>query len=85
MNEKFSLIGSGRIWGSFKTFVDREIRERRRGERQLAEQRATKHQLLARNSLSHCQTIPGQKFRGHQSKRSLTANRLPNSLGHMVL
>jgi len=50
MNEKFSLIGSGRIWGSFKNFVDREIRERRRGERRLYEQRATKHQLLARNS-----------------------------------
>ena len=50
MNEKFSLIGSGRIRGSFKNFVDREIRERRRGERRLYEQRATKYQLLARNS-----------------------------------
>ena len=50
MNEKFLLIGSGRIRGSFKNFVDREIRERRRGERRLTEQRTTKHQLLARNS-----------------------------------
>ena len=50
MNEEFLLIGSGRIRGSFKNFVDREIRERRRGERRLYEQRATKHQLLARNS-----------------------------------
>jgi hypothetical protein len=50
MNEKFSLIGSGRIRGSFKNFVDRKIRERRRGERLLAEQCTTKHQLLARNS-----------------------------------
>jgi len=50
MNEKFSLIGGGRIRGSFKNFVDREIRERRRGERGLYEQRTTKHQLLARSS-----------------------------------
>ncbi|SRR6266566_3612953 len=50
MNEKFSLIGSGRIRGSFKNFVDRKIRERRQGERRLTEQRTTKHQLLARNS-----------------------------------
>ena len=50
MNEKFSLIGSGRIPGSFKNFVDRKIRERRRDERQLAAHRTTKHQLQARNS-----------------------------------
>jgi hypothetical protein len=50
MNEKFSLIGSGRSPGSFKNLIDRKIRERRRGERRLAEQRTTKHQLLARNS-----------------------------------
>ena len=50
MNEKFLLIGSGRIPGSFKNFVDRKIRERRRDERRLYEQRTTKYQLLARNS-----------------------------------
>jgi type VI protein secretion system component VasF len=50
MNEKFQLIGGGRIPGSFKNFVDRKIRERRQGERRLTEQRTTKHQLLARNS-----------------------------------
>jgi hypothetical protein len=50
MNEKFQLIGGGRIPGSFKNFVDRKIRERRQGERRLTEQRATKHQFLARNS-----------------------------------
>jgi hypothetical protein len=50
MNEKFPLIGSGRIPGSFKNLIDRKIRERHRGERRLAEQRTTKHQLLARNS-----------------------------------
>jgi hypothetical protein len=50
MNDKFPLISSGRIPGSFKNLVDRKIREQRRGERRLAEQRTTKHQLLARNS-----------------------------------
>jgi hypothetical protein len=30
--------------------IDRNIRERHRGERRLAEQRITKHQLLARSS-----------------------------------
>ena len=50
MNNKFPLIGSGRIPGSFKNLIDRKIRERRRGELRLAEQRTTKHQLLARNS-----------------------------------
>ena len=50
MNEKLPLIGRGRIRGSFETFVDRKIRERRRDERRLAEQRTIKHQLLARNS-----------------------------------
>ena len=50
MNDKFPLIGSGRIPVSFKNLIDLEIRERRRGERRLAEQRTTKHQLLARNS-----------------------------------
>lgn len=50
MNEEFLLIGSDRIRGSFKNFVDCKIRERRRGERRLAEQRTTKHQFLARNS-----------------------------------
>jgi len=50
MNDKFPLIGSGRIPVSFKNLIDRKIRERRRSERRLAEQRTTKHQLLARNS-----------------------------------
>ena len=50
MNDKFPLIGSGRIPVSFKNLIDLRIRERRRGERRLAEQRTTKHQLLARNS-----------------------------------
>jgi hypothetical protein len=50
MNKKLPLIGRVRIRGSFKTFVDRKIRERRRGERRLAEQRTTKHQLKARSS-----------------------------------
>jgi hypothetical protein len=35
---------------SFKNLVNRTIRERRRDERRLAEQRTTKHQLQARKS-----------------------------------
>lgn len=35
---------------SFRTLVDRTIREQRREERRLAEQRATKHHFQARNS-----------------------------------
>ena len=74
MNEKFSLIGSGRIPGSFKNLVYRKIRERHRGELRLAEQRTTKHQLLARNSCVAdarsyriARQLPFQKFRDHQS------------------
>ena len=40
----------GRERDSFNTLVDRKIRERRRDERRLAENRTTKHQLQARNS-----------------------------------
>jgi hypothetical protein len=50
MKDKFPLIGSRRIPRSFKNLIDRQIRELRRGERRLAEQRTTKHQLLARGS-----------------------------------
>ena len=45
------LIGRvDQVGDSFKTFVDRKIRERRRDERRLCEHRTTKHQLQARNS-----------------------------------
>ena len=50
MNERLPLIGRVWIRGSLKTFVDRKIRERRRDERRLAEERTTMHRLLARNS-----------------------------------
>ena len=50
MNERLPLIGRVWIRGSLKTFVDRKVRERRRDERRLAEQRTTTHQLLAKNS-----------------------------------
>jgi hypothetical protein len=46
--EKLFLIDRDR--DSFKAFVGREIRERRRDERQLAEHCTTKHRLQARNS-----------------------------------
>jgi len=44
------LFGRDRVEHSFKTLVDRRLRERRRVERQLAEQRTTKHHLRARKS-----------------------------------
>ncbi len=35
---------------TLSSFIDRQIREQRRGERQLAEQRTTKHRFQARKS-----------------------------------
>ena len=50
MNGKFPLFGRDRIENSFMHLVDRSIREQRRDERRLAEQRATKHRFQARKS-----------------------------------
>jgi hypothetical protein len=82
MNEKFPLIGRGRIRGRFETFFDRKIREQRRDERRLAERCTIKHQLLARNSCVAdarsyriARRFAHQKFRDHQSKRWVTAFR----------
>jgi hypothetical protein len=50
MNEMFSLFGRGQIEDCLKHVVDRKIRDQRRDERRLAEQRTTKHQLWARKS-----------------------------------
>jgi hypothetical protein len=50
MNSKFSLFGRNEIENSFNGLVDRTIREQRQGERRLAEQRTTRHQLQARKS-----------------------------------
>jgi hypothetical protein len=50
MNGKFPLFGRDDIENSFMHLVDRKIREQRREERRLAEQRITKHQLQARKS-----------------------------------
>jgi len=50
MNGKFLLIGRNQGGNSFKTLVDRKIREQCRDERRLAEQRTTKHQFQARKS-----------------------------------
>ncbi len=44
------LFGRDRVEHSFKTMVGRKIREQRREERRLAEQRTTKHRLQARKS-----------------------------------
>ena len=49
--EKVLSIGRGdRVRDGFKILVDRKIRERRRDERRLAEQRTTKHQFQAKKS-----------------------------------
>ncbi len=50
MNGKFLLFGRDQIENSFRHLVDSHIREQRRSERRLGEQRITKHQLDARNS-----------------------------------
>jgi len=50
MNGKFRLFGRGDIENSFMHLVDRSLREQRREERHLAEQRATKHRFQARKS-----------------------------------
>jgi len=50
MNGKFLLFGRGEIENSFMQFIDRKKREQRRDERQLAEQRTTKHRFQARKS-----------------------------------
>jgi len=47
---KIHLFDRGRIGYSFRALVDRTISKRHRDERQLAEQRGTKHQFQARNS-----------------------------------
>ena len=44
------LFGRGRVEYKFGALVDRTIRERRRKERRLAEQRSTKHQFDARSA-----------------------------------
>jgi hypothetical protein len=50
MNGKFRLFGRGDIENSFMHLVDRSMREQRRDERRLAEQRATGHRFQARKS-----------------------------------
>src|SRR5213080_2779170 len=50
MNGKVLLMDRDRIPDSLRTFVYRQLRKRRWDERQLAEQRTTKHYLEARKS-----------------------------------
>lgn len=47
---KSHLFGRDRVEYGFGTLVARTLREQRHEERQLAEQRSTKHQFQARNS-----------------------------------
>ena len=50
MNRRFLLFGRDEIENSLVRFAVRKIREQRRDERRLAEQRATKHRIHARKS-----------------------------------
>jgi hypothetical protein len=50
MNGRFPLFGGDEIENTFMHLVDRSIREQRREERRLAEQRSTKHRFQARKS-----------------------------------
>jgi hypothetical protein len=50
MNGKFPLFGRGEIENTFMHLVGRSIREQRREERRLAEQRTAKHRFQARKS-----------------------------------
>jgi len=66
------LIGRvDQVGDSFKTFVDREIHERRRDERRLGEHRTTKHQLQARKSC--VADARSYRLASHGFKRWLTA------------
>jgi hypothetical protein len=47
---KSHLLARGRIEYGLGALVDRTVREQRREERRLAEQRGTKHRFQARNS-----------------------------------
>ena len=71
--EKLLLFSQDRVGDSFKTLVDRKIREQRRNERRLAEYRTTKHQLQARNScVTDARTY---RVASHQFKRWLTTRK----------
>ncbi len=48
--QELHLFGRDWVEHRFKTLVGRKIREQRRDERRLAEQRTTKHRLQARKS-----------------------------------
>jgi hypothetical protein len=50
MNGTSLLFARDEIENSFMHFIDRQIREQRRDERRLAEQRTTKHRFQARKS-----------------------------------
>jgi len=50
VNGRFLLFDRDQIENNFKRLVDRRIREQRREQRRLAEQRAIKHRLQARKS-----------------------------------
>jgi hypothetical protein len=57
--EKDHLCARYRVEGRFRMLVDQTIREQRREARQVAEQRATKHQFQARSSC----VLDGRNYR----------------------
>jgi hypothetical protein len=69
---KLLLVGRvDHVGDSFKTLVDRKIRDQRRDERRLGEHRTTKHRLQARKSC----VADARSYRvaSHGFKRWLTA------------
>lgn len=56
---KGHLLARARVDYRFKALVKRTIREQRREERRLAEQRGTKHQFQAKNSC----VLDGRNYR----------------------
>ena len=84
---KGHLLARNRIKYSFRALIDRTIHQQRRGERRLAEQRATKDQFHARNScisdgrnyrmLNGYFCLPGQNFDWKHAGVDLRRSRLP--------
>src|SRR6266513_2621382 len=79
MNAKVLLMDRDRIPDSLRTFVYRQLRKRRWDERQLAEQRTTKHDLEARKSCipdaRNYRVVPSGEDRSREKLRCLTLHR----------
>src|SRR5947207_11098427 len=86
-SEKGHSFAQHRIQFSLRTLIDRTIRQQRREERRLAEQRATTHRFQARNScildgrnypsLDGYFCLPGHNFDWKHAGVDLRRSRLP--------